>query len=75
MSGVDPCWRLTACYEPLGDRHEDYKDGEHAHAGGGCSRSVHPEFSFEFWINRGMTASLDARGGKLHRFTCWREED
>jgi len=33
MRGVDPRWRLTGCYEPLGDRHENYKDSEHAHAG------------------------------------------
>src|SRR5271154_158299 len=49
--------------------------GEHAHAGSGCSRGVRPELSFEFRVDRGLTASLDARRGKLHWFTCWGEED
>src|SRR5258708_26909112 len=43
--------------------------GKNAHASGAGRRSVHPEFSFEFWIDRGLTASLDARRGKLHLIT------
>ena len=33
MSGVDLRWRLTACYEPLGGRHDDYENSIHTYAG------------------------------------------
>ena len=44
MSGVDLRWRLTACYEPLGSQHDDYKNSIHTYTS--------PEFGHVTSVNQ-----------------------